>query len=204
MQSTKRMTFLIVSALMTLGAVTGCDQSKAELDTTKQQLTAITAERDGLKSQLDAAKQQVTTLTAQVTDLQAKLAAAQTPPPPPPPVVEEKGAKKKKAAKAEPAAAATPAAPAAPGDHHCPDDGNPQGPGSLLGRSREDQNHEISTEDRIHHDAAGRHPFARMLEQQQRRRRRYRGRRRRQRPDAVQADAGGQLLRRRLDQAGIY
>ena len=44
MQPTKRMTFVIASALLMLGAVAGCDQSKAELDSTKQQLTAITAE----------------------------------------------------------------------------------------------------------------------------------------------------------------
>ena len=34
MHLTKRTTFLVVSMLMTLGVAVGCDQSKAELDST--------------------------------------------------------------------------------------------------------------------------------------------------------------------------
>ena len=47
---------LILSVLAVAAAV-GCDQSKAELDSTKTQLTAVTTERDGLKTQLATAQQ---------------------------------------------------------------------------------------------------------------------------------------------------
>ena len=66
-----------VLALAGFGLV-GCDQSKAELDSTKQQLTAVTAERDSLKTALDQAKAQAAALQQQID--QAKAAAA-TPPP---------------------------------------------------------------------------------------------------------------------------
>jgi chromosome segregation ATPase len=69
---------LIAALALGLGA---CDQSKAELDQAKQQITTLTSERDNLKSQLDQANAKVTTLQQQVTDLQGKLAAASTPPP---------------------------------------------------------------------------------------------------------------------------
>ena len=99
----------ITSVLAVLLGVSGCDQSKAELDSTKQQLQTVTTERDNLKSQLDAANQQLTTLRQQLADAQAKDAAAAAPPPAAEPAKEEhqkKGGKK--------SAAAAPAAPAAP------------------------------------------------------------------------------------------
>jgi cell division protein FtsB len=71
---------LTLSAVLALGLV-GCDQSKAELDQAKTQITSLTAERDGLKGQLDQANAKVTALQQQVTDLQGKLTAAATPPP---------------------------------------------------------------------------------------------------------------------------
>jgi hypothetical protein len=98
---------LMLTALVLAGAA-GCDQSKPELDATKAQLTAVSAERDGLRTQLSTANQQSAALQAQVTDLTAKLAAATAPPPPPPAAEEEKApaGHKKKAAKAEVAAPA--------------------------------------------------------------------------------------------------
>ena len=44
----------VVGAAASIGLV-GCDQSKAELDSTKQQLATVTTERDSLKTQLAAA-----------------------------------------------------------------------------------------------------------------------------------------------------
>src|SRR3954447_12211465 len=68
--------FLELAFLVTVATAMGCDQSKAELDSTKQQLQAVTTERDGLKTQLDTAKQQTAALQAQVADLQTKVATA--------------------------------------------------------------------------------------------------------------------------------
>ncbi len=96
-----------ISALAILCATAGCDQSKAELEATKQTLQTLTGERDGLKTQLAAANQQLTGLRQQVADLTAKLAAA-TPPAPeaaPEPQKDEKKPAKKVAKKAEPAPA---------------------------------------------------------------------------------------------------
>jgi chromosome segregation ATPase len=61
-------------ALMSLGVV-GCDQSKAELDSTKQQLQAVTAERDSLKSQLDTTKAQLAAAQQQMDQMKAAQAA---------------------------------------------------------------------------------------------------------------------------------
>ena len=66
---------LFVPILVASIAFAGC-VSKAELDATKQQLQAVTSERDNLKTQLEAAKQQTTGLTMLVNSLQTKLAAA--------------------------------------------------------------------------------------------------------------------------------
>ncbi len=150
MQPTKRMTFLIVSTLVTLGAAAGCDQSKAELDSTKQQLTAITAERDSLKTQLDAAKQQATAMQAQVTDLQTKLAAAQTPPAARAGRGRGEGREEEEGRQGRARRGGDACAPAPRADHR-PGDGNPQGPGPLLGRSSRGPENEISDEERIRH-----------------------------------------------------
>ena len=47
-------------------AASGCDQSKAELDSTKAQLEQVGKERDLLKSQLESTKQQMATMQAQL------------------------------------------------------------------------------------------------------------------------------------------
>ena len=69
----------VVGALLlaSIGLV-GCDQSKAELDSTKQQLTSVTAERDSLKTQLDATKAQLAAAQQQLDQMKQ---AAATPPP---------------------------------------------------------------------------------------------------------------------------
>ena len=67
---------LFVPVLLASIALAGCDQSKAELESTKQQLQIVSGERDVLKTQLDASKQQAAALTQQVNNLQAKLTAA--------------------------------------------------------------------------------------------------------------------------------
>jgi hypothetical protein len=106
---------MLILSLLAVAAAVGCDQSKAELDSTKTQLTAVTGERDGLKTQLTAAQQQVTALQAQVAQLQAAATKPAEPAVAAAPVAEEKG-KKHKAAKAEPAPATTPTpAPTPPG-----------------------------------------------------------------------------------------
>ena len=43
---------MLILSVLAVAAAVGCDQSKAELDSTKTQLTAVTTERDGLKTQL--------------------------------------------------------------------------------------------------------------------------------------------------------
>jgi len=45
-------TFVAGAASLILGML-GCDQSKAELEQTKTQLQAVTAERDALKNQVN-------------------------------------------------------------------------------------------------------------------------------------------------------
>lgn len=54
----------------------GCDASKAELQATKTQLTALTMERDGLKAQLDAAQASLESTKKERDAALAKLAAA--------------------------------------------------------------------------------------------------------------------------------
>lgn len=65
--------------LASLGLV-GCDQSKAELDSTKQQLTSVTAERDSLKTQLDQTKAQLAAAQQQLDQMKQAAAAPATPP----------------------------------------------------------------------------------------------------------------------------
>jgi hypothetical protein len=103
---------MLMGLVFLFGGLGACDQSKPELDKTKADLTAMTAERDSLKTQVDQANAKVTALTAQVADLQAKAAAAAAAAAaPPPPAEEEKPAKGKHAAK-KPAAAANNTGPA--------------------------------------------------------------------------------------------
>jgi len=65
--------------LVSVGLV-GCDQSKAELETTKTQLTSVTAERDALKTQLDSTKQQLAAAQQQLDQMKQAAAAPATPP----------------------------------------------------------------------------------------------------------------------------
>jgi septal ring factor EnvC (AmiA/AmiB activator) len=67
---------LFVPVLLASIAFAACDQSKAELESTKQQLQTVSMERDNLKAQLDASKQQTAALAKQINDVQAKLTAA--------------------------------------------------------------------------------------------------------------------------------
>src|SRR5512144_3108376 len=60
--------------LASLGLI-GCDQSKAELDSTKQQLQSVTAERDSLKTQLDATKAQLAAAQQQLDQMKQAAAA---------------------------------------------------------------------------------------------------------------------------------
>jgi septal ring factor EnvC (AmiA/AmiB activator) len=55
--------FMLVAGAFTASS---CDQSKAELDSTKTQLEQVSKERDQLKSQLDSTKQQMATMQAQL------------------------------------------------------------------------------------------------------------------------------------------
>jgi hypothetical protein len=80
----------------------GCDASKAELQATRNQLTAVTLERDGLKVQLAAAQASLESTKGERDAALAKLAAAA-----------EAGAKPDAAASAAPVAAKS--APTAPG-----------------------------------------------------------------------------------------
>ena len=72
-------TIMGVLVLATLGLV-GCDQSKAELDSTKQQLQSVTAERDSLKTQLDQTKAQLAAAQQQLDQMKQAAAAPATPP----------------------------------------------------------------------------------------------------------------------------
>ena len=74
MSTTKSLIFASFVASVSLAACV----PKAELDTTKQQLEAVSLERDALKAQLEASKQQTAVLQLQVKDLQAKVTAAAT------------------------------------------------------------------------------------------------------------------------------
>lgn len=67
---------LFVPVLLASIAFAACDQSKAELESTKQQLQTVSLERDNLKAQLDASKQQTAALAQQINNVQAKLTAA--------------------------------------------------------------------------------------------------------------------------------
>jgi hypothetical protein len=78
MPAAKLFTLTLLVAGVALGA---CDRSKAErakaeLDTTKQQLQTVAAERDGLKTELDASRRRELGLQQQVTELQGRLSAA--------------------------------------------------------------------------------------------------------------------------------
>jgi len=102
-------------------ALTGCDQSKAELETTKQQLTTVTSERDALKSQLDAAKTQLAAAQQQIDQLKATAAA--------------------------PAAAPAPEAAAAPakGEHHAKSPSVPAGKPATAKEIRKEENKRSNT-----------------------------------------------------------
>lgn len=66
----------VMGALVLAGlGLIGCDQSKAELDSTKQQLQSVTAERDSLKTQLDSTKQQLAAAQQQIDQAKAAQAA---------------------------------------------------------------------------------------------------------------------------------
>ena len=79
-----------VCVLMLCGLVaTGCDPSKPELDKTRQQLLAVTAERDNLKGQVESSEGKITSLQQQLTTLQAAATAKPEPDP-----AGKKGAKK--------------------------------------------------------------------------------------------------------------
>jgi septal ring factor EnvC (AmiA/AmiB activator) len=67
---------LFVPVLLASLAFAACDQSKAELESTKQQLQTTIMERDNLRAQLDASKKQTAALAQQINDVQAKLTAA--------------------------------------------------------------------------------------------------------------------------------
>src|SRR6476469_6963127 len=72
----------VVGALALIGlGLAGCDQSKAELDSTKQQLQAVTAERDSLKTQLDSTKQQLAAAQQQMDQMKQAQAAPPAVPP---------------------------------------------------------------------------------------------------------------------------
>jgi outer membrane murein-binding lipoprotein Lpp len=72
----------VVGALALIGlGLAGCDQSKAELDSTKQQLQAVTAERDSLKTQLDSTKQQLAAAQQQMDQMKQAQAAPPAAPP---------------------------------------------------------------------------------------------------------------------------
>jgi outer membrane murein-binding lipoprotein Lpp len=72
----------VVGALALIGlGLAGCDQSKAELDSTKQQLQAVTAERDSLKTQLDSTKQQLAAAQQQMEQMKQAQAAPPAAPP---------------------------------------------------------------------------------------------------------------------------
>jgi septal ring factor EnvC (AmiA/AmiB activator) len=66
----------VAVALVTIGGLAACDQSKAELDATRRQLQTMTMERDSLKTQLEDSKQRAAVLGQQVAEIQAKLSAA--------------------------------------------------------------------------------------------------------------------------------
>jgi hypothetical protein len=68
--------FLIGAIVLVSVPLAACDQSRPELEATKQRLQAMSTEHEGLKAQLDASKQQTAALQQQVNVLQAKLAAA--------------------------------------------------------------------------------------------------------------------------------
>lgn len=87
----------VVGALLLAGlGLAGCDQSKAELDSTKQQLQTVTAERDSLKTQLDATKAQLAAAQQQIDQMKQ---AAATPPATPPSGEPAKPAKEHHASK---------------------------------------------------------------------------------------------------------
>ena len=64
---------VVVAATSVLAA---CDQSKAELDSTRQQLQTVTMERDSLKNELQETRQRAVTLQQQLVEIQTKLSAA--------------------------------------------------------------------------------------------------------------------------------
>jgi hypothetical protein len=66
---------IVMMALLGPVVFGGCDASKAELQTTKTQLTAITMERDGLRAQLDTAQANLESTKKERDAAVAKLAA---------------------------------------------------------------------------------------------------------------------------------
>jgi chromosome segregation ATPase len=89
-----RVSLLLLSGVV---AAAGCDPSKPELDKTRQQLQAVTAERDNLKGQVEASEAKISSLQQQLTTLQAAATAKAEPEPA---AAKGKGGKKKgKAAK---------------------------------------------------------------------------------------------------------
>src|SRR4030081_2628884 len=70
----------ILGALAVCIGLVGCDQSKAELDTTKTQLQAVTSERDSLKTQMDAQKAQLAALQQQIDQMKTAAAPPVAPP----------------------------------------------------------------------------------------------------------------------------
>jgi ribosomal protein L12E/L44/L45/RPP1/RPP2 len=93
---------LAVGGLFTLGV---CDLSKVELETTKQQLTAVSSERDSLKGQVSTLQSQLDSTKKELDDARAKLAAAPAPAPEPAaPAPTAKKTTSKKEAVANPAA----------------------------------------------------------------------------------------------------
>jgi hypothetical protein len=90
---------LRISLLLLAGVVAvGCDPSKPELDKTRQQLQAVTAERDNLKGQVEASEAKISNLQQQLTTLQAAATAKSEPEP-----AAAKGGKAAKGKKGKPA-----------------------------------------------------------------------------------------------------
>jgi hypothetical protein len=83
-------TVLRVSVLAVFGLAVGCDQSKPELDKTKQTLAQVTSERESLKAQLEQSEAKVAGLQQRISTLEAAAKPA-TPD-------EAKGGKSKKTA----------------------------------------------------------------------------------------------------------
>jgi septal ring factor EnvC (AmiA/AmiB activator) len=66
----------VAVVLAATGVLPACDQSKAELDSTKKQLQTVTMERDSLRNELQESKQRAVVLQQQLSEIQTKLSAA--------------------------------------------------------------------------------------------------------------------------------